>query len=775
MRITGHCSSRASPGVDPVARAGDYWERCPPARDPSADRYSSETAGLIALFSLTALTSAFLLFWVEPLFARMALPLLGGSPAVWNTCLMFFQAALLGGYLYAHLTTRYLTIRRQAALHLVLLAFTLLALPVAIPAGWTPPASDSLVGWLLGLLVVAVGAPFLVLSATAPLLQRWLASMEHLSAADPYLLYAASNAGSFLGLLAFPILLEPRLRLGQQSSLWSAGYAVAGGLTALCVVLVWRHALERPIPTSAIAPGEAEAAEAKPSPAEKLRWVALAFVPSSLLLGVTTYLTTDVAAVPFLWVMPLALYLLTFVIVFGRPGRVAPRLPVELHALLVTIFMLVTFWREDLSTRWAYPLHLGLFTITALVLHGELAASRPSPRHLTEFYLWLALGGALGGAFNALAAPVLFDSVREYVPMVVLACFLRPSRSIRAAGLLERAQTAATAMLPALVLASVVVLGLSRREVLGVPGLLIASVIAAAIALTLRGSAPLFGASLATVGLAGTVLFRPPESLLDAQRSFFGSYRVAQTRGATFLYHGTTIHGAQFADSGRRTMPLTYYHPDGPVGAVFKSLGPRLEGKRIGVVGLGAGSLLCYARPGQEWTFFEIDPLVERIARNASYFTFLRDCPVRPRVVLGDARLTLAREPAGSYALLVLDAFSSDAIPVHLLTREALALYQRLLAPGGVLLVHISNQHLSLEPVVAALAADAGLIALVREHKPGPLREAKDLDYSCDWAVLVRNEDASNLANWDWRFLTNRPAQGPWTDDYSNVFGAIRW
>jgi hypothetical protein len=478
-----------------------------------------------------------------------------------------------------------------------------------------------------------------------------------------------------------------------------------------------------------------------------------------------------------LWVIPLGLYLLTFVVVFARSGRTAPRLPVELHALLVTTFVLVLFWPHELPAHWAYPLHVGLFTITTLVLHGELAASRPSPKCLTEFYLWLALGGALGGAFNALVAPVLFDSVKEYVPMVVLACFLRPSRSLRSGGLLERARRLATAALPALLLAVVASHGWWVRHVVGVPGSLIASVLAAVIALTLRGNAPLFGAALAGVAFAGPVVFRGRESLLDAQRSFFGSYRVVQVRGATFFYNGTTIHGAQFPDSERRTQPTTYYHSAGPIGQLFKALGPRLENRRVGIVGLGAGTILCYARPGQEWTFFEIDPLVERIARNPDYFTFLHDCPVQPRVVLGDARLTLASERPGSYAMLVLDAFSSDAIPVHLMTREALALYERLLEPGGVLLVNISNQHLQLEPEVAALAADAGLVGLISEHKADPAQQVLQLDYSCDWAVLVRRkEDAGELGhNPDWRGLASPRPSRPWTDDFSNVFRVIRW
>ena len=744
---------------------------------------------LIALLALTALTSAFLLLWVEPLFARMALPLLGGSPAVWNTCLMYFQAALLGGYLYAHLTSKYLDIRRQGVLHLTLLALALLALPIAIPHGWTPPDSGDVVAWLAALLTVAVGVPFLILSATAPLLQRWMAGMPQLSGRDPYVLYAASNAGSLLGLLAFPFVLEPELRLGQQSTLWAAGYVVLVVLMAACVALLWRQA--RAIDpsaaaiTSAVEPGQGSASGAPPSAAssasptlrDRLRWVALAFVPSSLLLGVTAYLSTDVAAVPLLWVVPLMLYLLTFIIVFARRSVVTPRLTLVLHTLLVPVFVVIVFWQVDLDQRWQYPLHLGIFAVTALVLHGELAATRPSPAHLTEYYLWIALGGALGGAFNALLAPLLFRTVVEYQWMVVLACFLRPSRSERGGDWLERLQSLSTAALPALLLAVVVAFRLGSYRVLGISIAWLATVAAASIVIAQRANALRFGASVAALATAGLLLFQPSRDVLLADRSFFGAYRVTRAGPLRYLWHGTTIHGAQYADSARRTRPLTYYHPAGPVGQVFQALQDRLAGRHVGVVGLGAGSLLCYATPGQEWTVFEIDPLIVRIARDPAYFTYLRDCPVQPKIVLGDARLTLARQPDRHFALLVLDAFSSDAIPVHLLTREALAVYQRLLEPGGALLLHISNKHLELQPVVAALARDAGLAALVAEHEVDHAKEDEEMDYSCDWVLLTnRSEDAGSLAgDARWRRLADAGEREPWSDDYSNVFRAMRW
>lgn len=721
---------------------------------------------MLILFSTTALASAFLVFWVEPLFAKMVLPLLGGAPAVWNTCLMYFQAMLLLGYLYAHVSSRYLDARRQVWAHVALLGVALLALPVTIPRDWTPPASGHVIPWLIQLLTIAVGAPFLVLAATAPLLQRWLSSSDHPAAKNPYMLYAASNTGSLLGLLAFPILLEPNLRLTQQSSLWTAGYAVALTLTAACAVTVWRRSRSsQPDDVAAIADS------APPTARDRIKWVALAFVPSSLLLGVTTYLSTDVAAMPLLWVVPLALYLITFIIVFARKSR-APSLSVTIaHAVLVTMLVLAVFWHLDMNLRWEYAMHLGVFASTALVLHGELAASRPAPKYLTEFYLWMALGGALGGAFNALVAPVVFKSIAEYQLMVVLACFLRPSWRSRVTSLIEREPGFVVALVPA------VALGLLHHHVASLAGKLAVSVIAGALVVSLTSSALRFGTAVAAIALL-TALTQRSETTLLADRSFFGAYEVQRTsERANFLIHGTTIHGAQFLDSARRLTPVTYYHPRGPVGQLMSKLQERLPEKRVGVVGLGAGSLLCYSKPGEEWTFFEIDPLVERISRNPKYFTFLRDCAVKPRVVIGDARLTLARQRDKRFGLLVIDAFSSDAIPVHLLTRQAFALYGRVLDDRGILLVHISNQHLGLQPVIAALARDAGLVALIGEHNPSELREATELDYTCDWVALARHtEDLDGLVTErEWRRLTAGAGDEPWTDDYSNVFSVIKW
>jgi len=578
--------------------------------------------------------------------------------------------------------------------------------------------------------------------------------------------------------VAFATHTATHLRLRQQSTLWAIGYCIGFALTSTCAVLAWRGAhtgasgghARKQAPLDTLA-------ENSPTNRDRARWIALAFVPSSLLLGVTTYLSTDVASAPLLWVVPLAIYLLTFVIVFARQRTQANPLTSVMHAVLATALVMVLFWDAPLDLRWAYPLHLGVFAFTALLLHGELAAARPSPSHLTEYYLWMSLGGALGGVFNAVIAPLIFKSITEYELVVVLACFLRPSRGVKVSGVVEWLRAAAVAVIPALLMAAVVAYKLDSQSVLGIRGAWIAVVVAATMILSMHASAPRFGVSLAAVALAGPVFFEKSSDLLYADRSFFGAYRVEGSSRSNVLMHGTTIHGAQFVNSAQRLEPTTYYHTNGPAGQLFAALNDRLTGGHVAAVGLGTGTLLCYSKPGQTWSVFEIDSHVEAIARNKQYFTFTSDCAVKPTIILGDARLTLAKEPSARYSVLVLDAFSSDAIPVHLLTREALALYLRVLNPTGVLLVHISNRHLGLEPVLAALAKNAGLVALIGEHDVDDDREKAELDYSSDWVVLAhRKEDLGPIAGDSrWREVKARSQRDLWTDDYSNVLDVIKW
>jgi hypothetical protein len=729
-------------------------------------RRHARSDSLIAIFALAALASAFLLFWVEPLFARMVLPLLGGAPAVWNTCLMFFQSLLLLGYLYAHASARYLTTRRQIILHLTLLAICVVTLPVGIPDGWTPPASGNVIPWLLLALSVSVGAPFLVLSGTAPLLQRWLAEMDR-PIENPYVLYAASNAGSFIGLLAFPLLFEPTLRLGQQSRMWTAIYVVAVILVGVSGAIALRRSTGAHRTVARIGEDDSRLA-----PWARARWVALAFVPSSLLLGITTFLSTDVAATPLLWVIPLSIYLLTFVIVFARSGRKVSTPAAVVHALLITTLILAFFWQASLGFKRGYALHLTTFAFTALVLHGELAASRPSTSRLTEYYLWISLGGALGGAFTALVVPLIFKSTRDYTLMLVLACFLRPTYLKKLRG-----HHIITALIPAILLFVVAKPDLDSIHLGPVSMMWVASIAAGAIVFYLSGNALRFGTAIAAIAIAG-ILVQQSRDTIFSDRSFFGIYRVTRNSGPThILYHGSTIHGAEFLDSARRLEPITYYHRNGPVGAVFEKLQTGEPRRNVGIVGLGTGSILCYSKPGEHWTFFEIDPHVAAIAKNPSLFSFLSECAVKPDIVFGDARLTIAREPAGKYSMLVLDAFSSDAIPIHLLTREAFDLYRRVLNDDGILFVHISNRRLELEPVVGALARDAGLYAMVMDYDVAESKQESDYDYGSTWVVLAKRPGDLNplVGDWRWRAVRAAPSRELWTDDYSNLLSVIKW
>jgi hypothetical protein len=744
-------------------------------------RVSPERGVLITHTAATFLGAA-LLFSVQPLFARLVLPLLGGSPAVWNTALTFYQALLLLGYAYAHASLRWLGARRQAMLHVPLLAIACLTLPIRVPAGWSPPTDASPIPWLLVLMTVSLGAPFLAVSTTSPVLQRWFAETRHPAAADPYFLYAASNVGGLLGLLAYPLLLEPTLSLEAQSRLWSAGYVTLALLSAAC----WLFA-RRATAAPAAPPGPQSASfSIGISTSRRLRWVLRAFAPASLVLGVTTFLSSDIAAVPLLWVIPLALYLSSYVVAFAggggsRVGRAATRaIPYVVLPLAVGLAARLT---EPMVLL--IPFHLLALFVVALACHARLAADRPAPEHLTEFYFWIALGGVLAGAFNAILAPVLFTSIAEYPLTLALAVLL--ARETHDAG--PPRQRALDVALPlglcaltgALLLRSqggeagdLVRASLSGRALLFGPPVLIC--------LTFVRRPVRFALGIGAILLAGSLWYGDSSGLLHAERSFFGVHRVRRSilMGAGesdsyhVLVHGNTVHGAQSVDGSRRLDPLVYYHPAGPIGQVFASL-PVTQAQPVAVVGLGTGSLACYGRPGQAWTFYEIDPAVERIARDERYFTFLRDCPPRVAVTLGDARISLRAAADRSYGALVLDAYSSDAIPVHLITREALALYLEKLAPAGVLAFHISNRHFDLAPVLAALAKDAGLVCFVR-YDTGEVEQHTGRGASgSTWAVMARTHDdlapliESNL----WSSASDA---GPlWTDRFASVLSVFRW
>jgi SAM-dependent methyltransferase len=740
---------------------------------------------LLVIFALAMFLGATLLFMVEPMFGKMALPLLGGSPAVWNTCLVFYQGALLAGYLYAHLAPKWLGVRRQAAFHLGLLLLILFTLPIGIFHGWTPPPTANPVAWLLLLLMLSVGLPFFVVSTTAPLLQKWFAHTGHTSAHDPYFLYGASNLGSLLALVAYPVLIEPYLRLHHQAWAWAGGYALLLALVALCGVMLWRTSAPAGTAPGPDAPIAAAGAEAVPPTAALLTlsqrawWVLLAFAPSSLLLGVTTFLSTDIAAVPLLWVIPLIIYLLTFVLVFARKPIIPHRIMVLVEPFLI-IFLAITFFARLKGAVWqTLPFHLLAFFCIAMVCHGELMHSRPPADHLTEFYLWISVGGVLGGIFNALVAPILFSSVIEYPLIIAVACLLRPSLSPPTERPNPRLWDFLLPLFLGVLLALLAWAFRMMPDRLKLVALLVIACSAGAICYSFRFRPLRLALGVGVLIIAGSWVVIHPDRVLFQERNFFGVSKVTADAAGHYriLTHGFTVHGAQSLDPARRREPLTYFSRTGPLGQVFEVFsGPQAK-KEVAIIGLGTGTIACYGQAGQHFTFYEIDPAMERIARDPRYFTYLSECPAQVKVILGDARLSLKSAPASFYDMIILDAFSSDAIPIHLVTREAMRLYLSKLKPGGILVFHISNRYLDLKLVLGNLARDAGLIALSNSDLKLSDQDRRNKKLPSAWVVMARQrQDLGGLAkDQRWRTLPPRPGKALWTDDFSNIWSVFDW
>jgi hypothetical protein len=735
---------------------------------------------MVLLFAVTLFLSSSLLFVVQPMIAKMVLPLLGGTPAVWNTCMVFFQGMLLAGYLYAHASTRWLRFRHQAVLHIVLLAASFLALPIVVATQHSePPATGTPIAWLLRVLLVTVGIPFFLVSSSGPLLQRWFSRTDHPRARDPYFLSVAGNIGSIFALLAYPAMLEPSLRLAEQSSMWSGGYAALVLLTAACFYFAYRQstmhraiAIERPEPA---VPG---ATLDGPGWRQRLHWIALAFVPSSLLLGVTTFLTTDVAAVPLLWIVPLVIYLLSFVLVFARRAFVPHGLMVRMLPLWVLPLAWLIAFDTTLPVAIQAPIHLLTFFLAAMVCHGELAKRRPDGRYLTEFYLCMSAGGVLGGLFNALVAPLLFTTVLEYPLALVLACALRPARSDRPeTATARRLDFALPVVVGAFALGMMFLLDVSQSKA---PHTLVVVFIVPAVLCFSFSARPLrFALTVGALMLAGGSYAAAQEHASHRGRSFFGVHRVFDLpeRNLRYLIHGGVVHGIQHLDADKRREPSTYFHKTGPIGQLFTAFQGRQDKNRVGIIGLGIGTLAAYSEAGQQWTFFEIDPAIAALASDPKQFTYLSDSPARTRIVLGDARIALAKEPANAFDVLVVDAFSSDAVPVHLLTREALRLYLEKLDAGGVLAFNITNSYLNLAPLIADLGHDAELVVLVQHDLLADAAAISLGKATSRWAVMARSADALGPLARDarWRPVPARSTAMAWTDDFSDPLSLVRW
>ncbi|HYF14667.1 MAG TPA: fused MFS/spermidine synthase [Phycisphaerales bacterium] len=742
------------------------------------------------LFAVAIFTGAVLTFMVQPLAAKLVLPLLGGTPAVWATTMVFFQGLLLAGYAYAHFVGARFPLKAQVGLHTALLVAAAFTLPVTLPKDLGPPPVGNPSLWLLGVLAMIAGAPFAVASATSPLLQRWFSRTGDAEATNPYALYVASNAGSLLGLLAYPFAMEPGLRLREQGVFWMYGYFALAALIIACGV--------RTISLAGGgdgAPLGAAAAAGAPTPwRTRGRWVLLAFVPSTLLLGVTLTISTDVAAIPLMWVVPLSLYLITFMLAFSPRVRVDARAIAWALAALTPVVAAVTLVKLQEPLLLVVALHLAAFFAAAWMCHKLFSDERPPVARLTEYYMWLSVGGVLGGVFAALVAPSVFNYVLEYPLALAGALLLAPQvrDKVRAgAGPLLRRLAVPVFCAVACVAAVVFMAGFiaEGRLRVGSPSaaastLLAVFVLFAGIAWALGrwpGGALATGAALCVAPMATRL-----PTLLHQERTYFGVHEVINTPSGRFrhLMHGTTIHGSQYRpghdeDPRLARLPTSYYHPAGPYGQVFTMLARAGRNQRVGVIGMGAGGIAAYGLPGMRMTFFEIDPAVERIARDKSLFTFVQDSQADVDVVLGDGRVALARQPQGEFDLLVLDAFTSDAVPTHLLTVEAFRdAYLPRMKPHGVVLVHISSRYFDLAPVLGAIGRELGLVAFARTNdKPATDLEEAQGRLICDVVVFARSEaDLLQIpADSQWRRLTVPAGVKAWSDDHANLLATMKF
>lgn len=720
----------------------------------------------IVLFAGTLFVSASLMFVLQPLFGKILLPLLGGSPAVWNTCMVFYQTILFLGYLYAHTVSTHCPKKWQLLLHIAIIVLSLFALPVALPENTTPPTDSDPTFWLCWTLFLSIGLPFFVLSTTAPLIQKWFSQIGHSSSDDPYFLYVASNTGSLIALLSYPFLLEPNIGLANQQTDWSFGYGLLCVLIAACGWQLWKSQQTNNTVTTDSPTAEALTWQ------QKLHWLALALVPSSLLLGLTNFISTDIASVPLLWIIPLTVYLLSFIIVFSHWNDKLHPWMVKIQPFVLIPFLAYAFVNPADLPYWVYLiLHVFAFFFAVMVCHGELAKSRPHTEHLTSFYLIMSFAGMLGGMFNTFVAPFVFDGIYEYPIMIVAALLLRPwavSWNVK------------QLIIPVSLLGIGLILYASIHDLLQYFDEIALSLIALSVLVYfLRKQTLSYALTIGVIMFLALSLHGLSSHTLYQERSFFGVMAVResiltdeQNKPETYreLYHGTTKHGAQRLPEYLAKIPLTYYSQPGPMGQLFKTFDTQNTNWNIGVVGLGAGALTCYAKPSQQWTLYEIDPLVIDIAKNTDYFTYLSRCLPNPAMRVGDARLALEKEPDQHFDLLVMDAFSSDAVPTHLLTKEALELYFKKLKPNGILAFHITNRHLALKKVLSVHAEQLHFAALIQEFKAP---ENMPLVVDTDWVVMAKQpqtlEPLTLAMLGDWQTMPLYFGLSPWTDDFTNI------
>lgn len=760
----------------------------------------------LILFSVAIFTSATLLFVVQPMVGKILLPKLGGAPAVWNTCMVFFQAILLAGYLSAHLITKHLSLRTQVFVFATALLMAMASLPISVGPQWV----DSLLSgtdpviWLLTVLLFRVAPVFFVLSVTSPLLQKWFAKSGHPHAHDPYFLYAASNVGSILALLSYPLLVEANMGVTEQTTTWMFGFGCFFFLATACGIASWYGNRKSSRDLAETTQHETRASQNRSQTltwSRRARWILLSFIPSSLMLGVTTYISTDVSSIPLIWVVPLAMYLLTFVFAFSSRQLLSAYWTGRIASLLVLSITVTMVTGANDPPIIIIPMHLLMFFTVAMFCHQRLATDRPDADYLTDFYLWLSVGGVLGGLFNALIAPSLFVTIIEYPLVMIIASYMRETRLSddeqqatsnwkRAVGfaigifiatvtlklLVERLLPALPASLEGAIPLSIV--QVQTLVIFGIP---------AALVFHQMENRARFTAGLFAIFCVSVWNQQCDSNTLERSRNFYGTIATADESLAAGdvrkMFHGNTVHGWQWMDENRRREPLAYYGPSSGVNKLIVNRAAEKTNLHIGAIGLGAGTLAAVVRPSDSITFYEINPQVLDHAER--HFTYLSDARQRgadAEVRLGDARLVLEAETRseqpGNYDILVVDAFSSDSIPAHLITDECMKIYLDHLRPDGVIAFHITNRYLDLEPVLAILSDENKLAA--RSYQFQDVRDDGSIDQRTGetmstWVLIAR--DAASLDG-----LSDVPHLRPirrnddfrlWTDDYSNVISAF--
>lgn len=666
-------------------------------------------------FTLTSFIGASLLFIVEPLIAKLLLPEFGGASSVWTTSTFFFQVLMLVGYLYVHASTK-IGARKQPIIQIAIMLLTLLFLPIALPAMDTIPAQEPFVRLLLTL-AIAIGVPFAVISTTGPLIQKWYSWTNSPRADDPYFLYAASNTGSFVGLLSYPFLIEPFTTLQQQKTLWSIAFSVFLFMVAICAIIVMTQNKKAVIETGGKAVEKVVESVEKIHALRYLWWILLAFIPASLQLGVTTYLTTDIASFPLLWIIPLTIYLITMIIAFARKTHNPPKKTVIVAFVLSLIALTVFLFPQVYGGSFnrviaAFIILLGAFAVISYASHAALAADRPSTSHLTVYFVLISLGGALGGLFNSLIAPFVFVIPLELPIVLGLTILLFIS--------FKPEKTTLFSIISIVILAIVLLSGSVSRDA----------------------------------------------TLVASGRTFYGAWQVHQYSNSRVFTHGTTVHGVQLSDPSKKNSPTAYYSEKGPLGDVIE----HSEKTNSTIIGLGVGTIAAYGETGDTMRFVEIDPSVVEVAENPELFTFLSDSKAETESVVGDGRLVIQDFDNNTEDLIVLDAFSSDSIPVHLLTVEAFEEYDEKLVDDGVIAVHVSNRIFDLAPVLVNNGNELGYEVLIKQEG-----ENKGNEASATWVVL--SKDAEKIADFekdDWINITDYEEPLVWTDDHSSVLETVR-